>query len=76
MNPIKEPANTEDNHSELQPALINAKELAKFLNVTTKTVRSYVKSRYLPYLRINGRIYFERQRVLESLRKRFEVKPR
>jgi excisionase family DNA binding protein len=51
---------------DLNAQLLNAKQVAEFLNVSLKTVYGWVNRDQIIYIKINGSIRFKRQDI-ESL---------
>jgi excisionase family DNA binding protein len=47
--------------------LLNVNEVAALLSVSPKTIRKYVWEKTIPYLKINGHVRFEKQRLYEWL---------
>jgi excisionase family DNA binding protein len=47
---------------ENEAQLLTVKQVAQILRVSNQTVRNYIKTRVLPAVRINSRVY----RILES----------
>ena len=46
--------------------MLSTKEIAEFLNVTTRTIYSYNK-RGMPHTRVGGVIRYEKEKVMEWL---------
>jgi excisionase family DNA binding protein len=50
--------------------LLNVNEVAALLSVSPKTIRKYVWEKTIPYLKVNGHVRFEEQRLYEWLEKK------
>jgi excisionase family DNA binding protein len=55
------------------PDFLRPEELAKKLNITVRTVRSWQKARVIPYIKVGRSVRFDPARVVEAL-SRFERK--
>ena len=57
--------------------LIKKKELSERLGVSPRTIDNWVAARAIPYLAMSPRLHlFDYDQVLETLRKRYQVKAR
>ncbi len=54
--------------------LLRRKDVAKLFSVSLVTITDWMKTKRLPYHRINSRIYFKRSEVLEALNNGFKYK--
>jgi len=51
--------------------LIDKKELAKRLQVTPRTIETWMKEKRLPYMKMNRSVRFDWNDVLESLKRNY-----
>lgn len=55
------------------PKTLNTKEVAELLDVSITTIHNYKSKHMIPYKKIGGRLHFERDKVLNSMRE-FKIK--
>ena len=61
---------------EALPEILTAKDLAKALQISVKTIYSYVQRGIIPHMRIESNVRFSKHQVLEWLRERsFQPRP-
>lgn len=47
--------------------LVNAKELAKYLGLSLRTIRTYTKDKKIPYLKIGTQYRYDIEAVVKSM---------
>lgn len=67
INSVLENIKPQTQKEELQEPLLTRQEMAKELHISLVTITDWMK-KGLPYRRLNGRIYFFRSEVLESMK--------
>ena len=57
------------------PVLVPEKQIGTELNLCSKTLRKYRYQNLLPYTKIGNRIFYDRNKIMESLQKAQETDP-